>query len=200
MTKSTAAQRHRVVKLIQAECDASARIGKEPDAEIVRGLIARCVEIDKRERRLGPASVRSAMPDHWRTYDEREIDARQRLVDIEAGDDAHVVIGLDHFRPGASELDDAEAIEAVFKDAMGGEHVDRDWRFLFQLESGKGHRQLGRCNCHGAPANDSCCARTCRINHERTVTRQRILDIQAARVPAIWKALRPTSTAIREAA
>lgn len=185
--RSTEAQKRRVAQLLR---DAVER-GCDHDESIVHHLIARCIDVGRRERKAGPPKMRSAMPDIVRSYDERETDARQRSIDIEDGGDRHVVLGLGHFGPSAEEIEDAAAIESVFKDAMGGENPDRDWKLLFQLAAGKGQHQLGRCNCHGAPKKDNRCARTCRITHEPTISRQRIINIRADRLSAIWKALRP---------
>jgi hypothetical protein len=118
------------------------RDGAEPsDRDLLNECIRLVAKVDRAAPRVGHgsrivsldgyrvATIRSGMPDVVRSHDERAEAARQRMIDLAAGDD------VEDAPVTRNEITAAEAIEKMFRGLLVGENRDRDWSLLFMLAS-----------------------------------------------------------------
>jgi hypothetical protein len=109
--------------------------GKVPDKralifEALRFIqeIRRCCEAE----RDGPRGEGNHWPVYERTFDERADDAKQRIIDFNAGD--LVAVRRNAMPP---DVTTAECLDRFFNDCLVGENKKRDWKVLNYLAKGE---------------------------------------------------------------
>lgn len=157
--------------------------GKKPiGSDIVFQVIREIVDIERRMR------VRAASPKQARGWlldcvysdddigrSERAEAAKQREIDIAAGDDPYMVLG---YTPIVTpdELKMYDAVKLVFRDSMIGKNQPRDWKILERLCQGGlqwvGWRQRG--DADQAIAKDF------------HISRQRVAQLKRMQCGSIW--------------
>jgi hypothetical protein len=113
--------------------------GEEPSGrDLIEACLRLCVRVDRASAGVGHsnlvslagyrvARIRNSMPDVVHDLEEREESAKQRMIDMTAGDIPEDVPVTRH------EISAAESIERVFRAVLVGENPNRDWRILFML-------------------------------------------------------------------
>lgn len=112
-------------------------------ADIVFTVMENIVDIERRQQVRGqPARYRSPWPDYIHTLDEKKVAAKQRMIDVAAGDSLEAVFGM-RVLPTAHEISTMESVNLIFRANLVGQKKDRDWRILRHLARGETLRAAG---------------------------------------------------------
>jgi hypothetical protein len=143
--------------------------------DVAWALLRLAVDIDNREKRLGPNGFRNSMPAFARSREELSDAYAQRLIDIAEG-------AKFTCEPSGPELDLLAAIDKVFRGALRDHAVkmqdagkvtrgpNADFQMLWDLASGKSQRTVAR---------------------ELGISQPRVAHIKRTHLATIWRAIRP---------